>query len=408
MAAHSSLGASSAERWWACPGSVELSKGLPDTASEYAHEGTCAHYLGELCLTKEVHPKKYLDKTLELPEGDRTPGLPDTFKVTREMVDNVATYTDFARNLGGDLYVEQRLDYSRWVPGGFGTGDTLAYVHETQTLHVADLKYGQGVKVYAVDLDGSENKQLMLYGLGAYALLELLGMPVLKVELHIIQPRLDHISSVEVTMPRLLEFGKEARERALMTQDPDAELNPSPKACQWCKVKDSEFGCSAFDEYVKDEALQGFDFLSEDLDEDPKEYADSVPLSRLEKIIMNEPLVTKMMKQARERAEQKILEGEAVKGLKLVAGRGSTRYTEDDDAMIVKLKAIKHISAKSVVTVKPITAAKARDRKDISDRWKKMFIEKVEGKPTVAHESDKRPALSPAADALDGFGVIEE
>lgn len=408
MAAHSSLGASSAERWMSCPGSVSLSEGIPDTTSVHAHEGTCAHYLGETCLTNEVHPNKYLGKTLLLPKGDRSKGMPDEFEVTREMVDNVAVYTDFVRNLGGDLYVEQRLDYSQWVPGGFGTGDALNYDGETKVLDVSDLKYGQGIKVYAEDLDGNENKQLMLYGLGAYALLQMLGMDILKIRLNIIQPRLDHISSCEVTPKRLMEFAKMAEARAALTKDPDAELNPSEKACQWCKVKDTEFGCTAFDEYVKEEALQGFDFLSDGSEEvDPIEHANSVELTRLERIILNEPMVTRMLKQARARAEVAILEGKPVKGLKLVAGRGSTKYTEDDATMIMKLKGIKNISAKDVVVVKPITAPKARDRGDISERWKKKFIVKVEGKPTVAHESDKRSAIDPSAEALDGFDNIE-
>ena len=406
MAVHSSLGASSAERWMRCPGSVAATAGLPDTSSGFAHEGTCAHYLGELCLSEGVAPTKYLNEVLTLPVGDRSKGMPDEFEVTGEMAKNVAVYVDFCNALGGEIFIEQRLDYSRWVRGGFGTGDCLNFDESTGVLDVTDLKYGQGIKVYSEDLEGDKNKQLMLYGLGAYDLLQMLGFSVLAVRLNVVQPRLDHISTAEVTIAELLTFGKEAGEKAELTFLPDAPLNAGPKQCQWCKLKTTDDGCKEADRFVKDVALQGFDFLAEDAsDLDAAAHVDRVPASRLEKIIQNEAMVKAVLTKARERAETMLFAGETVKGLKVVKGRASKQYAEDLDEVTRRLKSIKHLSAKEVVVVKPISAAVAFKHKGISERWKKANIIFVDGKNTIAHEDDKRDAVNISATALEGFEI---
>ena len=406
MAAHSTLGASSAERWMACPGSVAATSGLPDTSSAFAHEGTCAHYLGERCLTEGVTPDNYLNEVITLPEGDRSEGMPDEFTVSKEMVKNVAVYVDFCNALGGEMFIEQRLDYSRWVEGGFGTGDCLNFDEETGTLDVTDLKYGQGIKVYSEDLDGSKNKQLMLYGLGAYDLLEMLGFAVLRVRLNVVQPRLDHIATSEVDMKELLTFGKEASEKSKLTFLPDAPFHAGPKQCQWCKLLHK--GCEEADRYTKEVALQGFDFLSENSEDlDPAAHVEQVPASRLEKILQNESLVKAVLTKARARAEEMLFAGEAVKGLKVVKGRASKKYSEDEDEIVRRLKSIKHLSAKEVVVVKPISPAVAFKHKGISERWKKANINLIDGKNVVAHESDSREAVNVSATALDGFDLDE-
>ena len=130
MTAHAALGASNAHRWLICAGSVKAERGLPNTSSSFAIEGTTAHDLGELVLTTN-------DSVL------------DTFD-DQEMAEYVRIYTDYVRSLcmASDMVlIEERVDYSAWVSEGFGTADAI--VLNGDTLHVVDLKYGMGVQVFA-------------------------------------------------------------------------------------------------------------------------------------------------------------------------------------------------------------------------------------------------------------------
>ena len=159
---HALLSASSAHRWLECPPSVKLTADIPDTAGEAAAEGTLAHSIVEerldSIIEKGIWPKKASAK-LRMDERYRP--------VMEEHADTMVGYVmgifDGLAEEGADplLMSEQRLDFSRWVPDGFGTGDAL--VVADGVIHVIDYKYGKGVPVYAED-----NPQLRLYALGAY------------------------------------------------------------------------------------------------------------------------------------------------------------------------------------------------------------------------------------------------
>ena len=160
----------------------------------------------------------------------------------REMADYVRVYVDYVNSLivdSDDFAIEQRVDYSDWVPGGFGTAD--AVVLRGQTLHVIDLKYGMGVRV-----DAEENPQGMLYALGAYSCYSMIT-DIEDVVISIVQPRLDHISEWKINTRDLLKWAELAKQRAEATQEPDAPRQPGEKQCRFCKAKAT---CEALYDYT--------------------------------------------------------------------------------------------------------------------------------------------------------------
>ena len=194
---HAYLSASAAHRWMACPGSPEAEAASPDVASPYAQEGTVAHELAALALTDPMAYAVAMGRGSPLPVSGVVPD--------EEMREAVSGYVEYIGKLRGRKFVEQRVDLSEWVSGGFGTADAI--VLHRRTLHVIDLKYGRGVRV-----DASNNPQLLLYALGAMALVADF-VDVRQVVLTIYQPRLDHVSTVTMRAAALRRWGEERRRK---------------------------------------------------------------------------------------------------------------------------------------------------------------------------------------------------
>lgn len=220
---HAKLSASGAHRWLSCPRSVALEEKFPDEESEYALEGTEAHGLAEKLLMDKLDQRKLKKK---LSESDL------------EKLSDVETYIDYCM----DLYtasilkyrdtiasVEEQLDFSPWVPGGFGTGDFVLV--NPEKIIIVDLKFGKGVRVNAPG-----NPQLRLYGLGCineYGWI----YPFETVEMHIVQPRLNHISVETMTTRELLHWGKTyVKPRALLADKNEGEFK-SGDHCRFCKAR---------------------------------------------------------------------------------------------------------------------------------------------------------------------------
>src|SRR5690625_3443633 len=188
--AHARLSASGAHRWLVCTPSVALEEQFEETTSVFAEEGTFAHTLAEVELRKVLlgerarRPAGYRDNEhwSEAMDGY----IEDFVTVVQE---RVAAHR--ATGAEPHIMLEERLDYSKWAPDGFGTGDVVLV--SDLGVEVIDLKYGQGVPVSAID-----NPQLRLYGLGAYDQYSLLyDLP--NVYMTIVQPRLDSLSTEELT-----------------------------------------------------------------------------------------------------------------------------------------------------------------------------------------------------------------
>jgi hypothetical protein len=200
--AHAKLSASGSDRWLSCPGSVNLEEMFPEQESTvFSEEGTFAHELSEL----------HLSLLLEVITVDAHAKRLETIKLnplySQEMEDHVQTYLDIvmerinaARALTADAKVllEQRLDFSPWVPEGYGTGDVV--IIADGMLEIIDLKYGKGVEVSAVG-----NSQLRLYGLGAMNGFGFL-YDIQTIQMTIVQPRLSNVSSEEMSVDSLLQW----------------------------------------------------------------------------------------------------------------------------------------------------------------------------------------------------------
>lgn len=376
MAAHALLSPSSAHRWTRCPGSVPFTKNMAEESSEYAREGTLAHAFAAALLTKCGASAA----VFAIREAGYDPD------VMREYVDE---YVNYVLSLQGyeELLVEQRLDLSPITgePGAFGTAD--AVVINDKRLHIVDLKYGQGERVNAVD-----NPQLLLYAAAALETFDALG-PFEEVEVHIVQPRLSHISSEAIAIDDFkerVEAIKAAASYALDTlKQPCDEwhFNPHARTCKYCKGRGF---CRAYARYsmsaagVEPPASAGAPYLT------AEELA--VCYARLDTI---EQWVDAIRSETLER----LFNGDPVPGYKLVSGReGIRKWSSDDEADKVLRRAHLKVDERYVRKVISPTAVDKlvkSGRIDTATHEKlSALVTRAPGKPTIVPASDKRPAYT--------------
>lgn len=401
--AHATLSPSGAERWSTCPASVQLEAGYPDSSSDYADEGTAAHAVAEMALREGQDAMAYKGQRIPMRGGIAV-------EVTADMATEVQKYVDYVRDVsaGHELMLEQRLNISGWVPEAFGTSDAVI-LREDGELHICDLKFGRGVKV-----DAEENKQMILYALGALDQFAVL-MDFERVRMTIHQPRLNHLSEWAITVDELRERGarlKEAAERAYLYVDSEtppapSDFGPSEKACRFCKAKAT---CPALAQRVQEEIGADFDNLTAWAVSDEQKAMTLKALSpstpeALGKAMQAIDLIEIWCKGVRGEVERRLLLGEPIEGWKLVKGRaGPRKWTSEQEAEdLLKSMRLKADEMYDKTVISPTTAEKLL--KDTPRRWAKAqaLITKSEGSPSVAPESDKRPALviQPAADDFD-------
>lgn len=246
---HALLSASGSEKWLNCAGSINAEKNYEKVTSIYALEGTFAHELADLCLKNNVSAKSYLNETLTVFENQE----PKNTTIKEEMVNYVQQYIDYVKKYETEnsiLYTERKVDFSNYAPGGYGTLDSAVYIPESKTLHIFDLKYGKGVKVYA-----KRNTQGMLYALGM--LNELDGLDIIDdVYIHIIQPRVKLFTFYKTNKSELLLWGDYVLERANLALSENAPLTAGEKQCLWCLAKKE---CLTLKKYKSDVILPAFD-----------------------------------------------------------------------------------------------------------------------------------------------------
>ena len=369
---HALLGASSAHRWLNCPGSALLTADMPDTTSEYAQEGTLAHSVCESIARWNLQ-----GGTQNTPEG-----------ATDEMIDCAGLYVEAimdaaqAPEMGERPYIalEQRVDYSRWVPDGFGTADCI--IIGNGVLHVIDYKHGKGVHV-----DADDNPQLMLYVLGAlerYAPLYVINT----VRWSIVQPRNGGVSHApDMTVDAILYWAENTvRPAAKLAMTPDAPFLPGDW-CRFCKAKGS---CRARSDYNL--SLECFE------KKDPRLMgADEIGL-----ILQRGKDLAKWLTDIEDYALSELLTGKQITGWKAVEGRAIRVWTDAEAAF---KKAVElGVPETMLYERKPLTLAaleKTLGKKQFAPLCD--FVTVPAGKPALAPETDKRPAIASAPTAEDDF-----
>ena len=363
---HALLGASSSARWLVCTPSARLEAMFPDEQSPYAAEGTVAHDLAEAILRHKL-------------EGKKAPKLDD---YSTEMIEAVNRYVDIceekvnearARSSDAEAMIEARLDFSRWVPEGFGTGDMV--IVADGILEVIDLKYGKGVPVSAV-----ENTQMRLYALGAYDVNEYL-YDIKTVRMTIVQPRLDSVSTDEMSVEELLDWGEDIKPIAQRAWDGIGECTP----CDYCNFCKARHTCRALANTCLDTFYKNGGKLNQLLTD--REVSD---------ILGMKDLITKWIKGVYDFAYEKALSGEKQwPGFKLVEGTSRRTITDPEAAAQTLLNnGYKEEEIFKPRELEGITnLQKVLGKKGVSD-YLEAYIDKPEGKPTLVPESDKRPAIN--------------
>lgn len=367
---HALLSASGAHRWLACPPSACLEADLPDSSSAAAEEGTIAHELAEWKLRRALHQtpamkpvSEWIDAEMETLTDDYVTLLQERLREVRQV---------FAAPL---VLIEQHLDFSHIVPGGFGTADCVIIAEPT--LNVIDLKYGAGVLVEA-----ESNPQLMLYALGA---LHEFGplYDISKVAVTIYQPRRANVSTWELPVSELEEWAMQVvKPRAVLAAEGHGEFNAG-EHCQFCKVAPR---CRARAE--ANLALTRLEFAS------PAELSEA----EISQVLMQLPQLRLWAAEVEAHAlSLAVNQGKHWPGFKLVEGRSVRKYTNEADvAAAAEAAGITDVWQRKLKT---ITALEKQLGKNRFTELFGEFVVKPPGKPALVPESDKRPGLpGPSAD----------
>jgi hypothetical protein len=379
MTLHAKLSASGSHRWLYCPGSVKAEDamnppGSTRVSSFYAEEGSAAHELAEISLVRSSGDCSHMIGK-PLTEAN-------AFTVTQEMSDYVQVYTDYVRSFRGEHFYEQRVDFSEWVPNGWGTSDAI--VIDGDTIRVFDLKYGQGLRV-----DAEENTQGLLYALGAYSEHELYN-DFKKVVIVIVQPRLDHISEWEITIPELLKRGEWISQRANDALEPEPKRIAGESQCTWCLAKAV---CPALMQATYDAIVGDFD----EMDLTP---VNTLTDEQLRKALDAKALIIGWLDAVEGHIKERVEGGKDFAGYKLVNGRSSRRWTDDEQAEVVLTGALKEAAYETkILSVAKAEKVLGKSKLDLLEG----LVVRSSGKPTLVKETDPRPSIGVSTDDFDSL-----
>ena len=378
--AHAVLSASGSERWLSCPPSARLERKFPDKAGEAAQEGTLAHALAEARIRHWLGEISENGLTLRI-DNIRHDALysPEMGEYVREYVDLCIKKINEAH---GTALVEERLDFSRWVKNGFGTGDMV--IIGDGVLEIVDLKYGKGVPVSA-----EGNTQMQLYALGA---IEQYGYiyDFDHVRMSIFQPRNGGLSTQLMSVDELLVWGESIKPIAELAYAGKGDF----KAGEHCRFCRAAAQCKALADYNLE--IAKLEFRDADLLTDDEV---SFVLSRVEGLIRYADKIKTF-------ALAEALKGHKWPGFKVVAGRSNRRITD----AVKAVKLLRGAGYADDVIYKPLEIQTITDlEKTIT---KKKFgeilgsvVEKPPGKPTLVPADDERPEYDPVQSE---FEVMEE
>ena len=360
---HARLSASSSNRWLSAPPLPQLEKFFENKTSEVAHEGTACHELAAHKILKTLgrktkRPKsKYLDKEMEDCTDDYVAYVMETLAKVKEKTSDPV------------ILIEQKLDFSNYVPEGFGTGDCL--IIADNTLHIIDFKYGKGVQV-----DAQDNPQMMLYALGALNLYDAL-YDIKEVTMTIFQPRKFHISIDTKSVEELLHWANtELKEKAELAFKGEGTVEYGP----WLQFSN----CNAVLRVRKDyhDKLKRFQLASPHLLTD----------AEIEEVLEHVDDLVKWATDIKDYATKIALETDKEwQGYKLVEGRSVRKFKDEERVADIAIKnGYGNIYKTSLITLTDMQKLMGRDKFNelLGD-----YIYKPQGKPTLVPMSDKRKAL---------------
>lgn len=377
MGKHAVLSASGAHRWLHCLPSARLELEFSNNESGAAAEGTAAHALCEHKLKKTLHMRS------KRPISDYN---------TDEMEEHSDAYVEFvmeqlevAKQSCKDplVLIEQRLDYSCYVPDGFGTGDCI--IIGDKKLHIIDMKYGMGIIVSAI-----ENPQMKLYALGALEIYDSL-YDIEEVSMTIFQPRRENVSTWTISVKELKDWAEnELKPKALMAHDGKGEYLPG----DWCTFCRAAVKCRArAEEKLK---LAQLEFKLPPLLTD----------SEIEEVLFKLSDLTKWANEIMDYAtDAAVNHGKEWHGFKVVEGRSVRKYKDEDAvAEAAKANGYKDIYRKSLITLTEMQKlmGKTKFEEILGD-----LIYKPPGKPTLVPLLDKRQALN-VSNVKNEFNEIME
>lgn len=422
---------SAASRTEACPGSVALTLHLPDERNAASDAGTLCHWLAAEILSGThgwvLDAGEGLEKPVTdaadylkvFPDGShQCPDVPNTLRVTAETCEIAQYYIDYCRreSVGAEVtFIEHRVAFNESLKVDGGAEGTIDFVALwPDRVLVVDLKAG-----YTKVMAGSQLKRYALGVREQYG--HLADFEAFK--LAIVQPKLDHIDEIELTDAELTEYATMAaacawqvREAVRLKDDPTLDqaewelsfLNPGEEQCRWCKAKAF---CPALAKEVVSMVSPNAEGM-EDLTA-PLVPAEAYAPEFLGLAMSKVGMIEDWCKAVRAEVERQLVQGNPVAGYKLVQGRkGPRAWTNEQEVeklLRVKFR-LKVDEAFKLELISPAAAEKILGKQQ--KRWSQLepFIAQSDGKPSVAPESDKRPALSlaPSADGMETISTPED
>ena len=410
---HAILPASAAKRWLNCPPSARLNEQFPDSTSSFAEEGTAAHELGEYKIRHD-----YLHDRMKRPQSDYyTDEIEQATDVYAEFV--IGIIEEMKQNGSEPLaLVEERLDYSHVAPDGFGTGDMIVIGKDGDgrgVLHIVDYKNGKGVFV-----DADHNPQMMLYAIGAlHAYGYIYSVEI--VRMSIVQPRLDNISTCEMTVDELNEWAESIKPIAKLAYEGKGEQKPG----DWCRFCKAKAVCKA----CMDEALSlaQSDFVDldaatpalaeqDDLNDNYTPDTDTVVFKSPGLVSIDElasvlPTLNRISSWIEAvfsfLSSEAINHGTHVPGYKVVEGRSKRIFTDIKSVVDTAVaNGYTDLYKQELITLTEFE--KMMGKKKFAELLGE-YVAKPPGKLALVPESDSRPAveLNPIG-AADDFGEISE
>lgn len=364
MGKHCKASPSKMKQILGCTASLDAEEGFPDEESQYAAEGTALHEMAEYLIkkylkirTKRPNSDYYTDENLE--------AVDDYFSYVQEQIEE-------ARRVCSDpvFSAEHRVDLSRLVKDCFGTADMV--IITDQKVHIIDLKMGQGVPVQA-----EENPQLMTYGLGVLMEAELL-YPIETVELTIVQPRLNSLSTWEIGAEELKAWSRDVFvPKVTEALEHRGTFHPGTDVCRFCKAR---FQCRARAQFYLEVAQHEFknpDLLSDE------EMAD---------VLQKADALKKWVEEVYSYAQNEAVENHKEwPGFKVVRGKSNRRYTDEDAVAEAAKKAGFHdIYKTELIGITDMTRLMGKKR---FEEVLGKLVYKPEGKLVLVPDSDKREAF---------------